>query len=155
RAGCCDSLRASEIRSTFVARLSFGLDSSRSRFHDPAAIAADLPCRSTRRAPEKEVRKMMKISCKRSLPPVSILGSLVLAAAGHGTSFHQTNLLSDGFVPAPNVDANLRNCWGIAAGPTSPIWIANNGSGTTSVVRGDGSEVLPDIAVPGTPTGIV
>ncbi len=96
----------------------------------------------------------MKNSCKWALP-LSVLVPLFLVAAAHGPSYHQTNLLSDGFVPAPNVNPNLQNPWGIAASPTGPIWIADNGTGMTSVVKGDGTQQLPDIAVPGAPSGIV
>jgi uncharacterized protein (TIGR03118 family) len=96
----------------------------------------------------------MKNSCKWALP-LSVFIPLFLAAASHGPSYRQTNLLSDGFVAAPNVNPNLQNPWGIAASPTGPIWIADNGTGLTSVVKGDGTQQLPDIAVPGAPSGIV
>jgi uncharacterized protein (TIGR03118 family) len=86
---------------------------------------------------------------------VLVLVPLFLVAAAHGPSYHRTDLLSDGFVPAPNVNRNLQNPWGIVAPPTGPIWIANNGTGTTSIVKGDGSQQLADIAVNGSPTGIV
>lgn len=60
--------------------------------------------------------------------------------AGHpaedGTSneFHQTNLVSDlSTVGAQIVDPNLKNDWGLALGPTSPLWAANNGTGTATL----------------------
>ena len=102
----------------------------------------------------QETGFIMKNSCKWALP-LSVLVPLFLVAASHGTSYHTTNLLSDGFVAAPNVNPNLQNPWGIAASPTGPIWISDNGTGFTSVVKGDGTQALPDIAVSGAPTGIV
>jgi uncharacterized protein (TIGR03118 family) len=54
-------------------------------------------------------------------------------------SFSQTNLVSDGFVPAPNIDANLINPWGIAFSAQGPFWIADNGSGVATVYDGAGT----------------
>jgi uncharacterized protein (TIGR03118 family) len=57
------------------------------------------------------------------------------------TSFAQTNLVSDGFVPAPTIDPNLINPWGIAHSATSPFWISDNGMGVTTVYTGAGAKV--------------
>jgi uncharacterized protein (TIGR03118 family) len=96
----------------------------------------------------------MKISCTRALP-ATFLVPLFLSAAIHGPSFTVTGLVSDGFARSLQVNPHLVNPWGLAASPTGPIWISNNGTGTTSIVDGNGSTVLPDIAVPGAPTGAV
>jgi uncharacterized protein (TIGR03118 family) len=53
-------------------------------------------------------------------------------------SFSQTNLASDGFVPAANIDANLINPWGVAFSAQGPFWIADNGSGVASIKNGAG-----------------
>lgn len=76
------------------------------------------------------------------------------------TTFYQrTDLLSDGFVPTPHVHPALINPWGIAASPSGPFWIANEGSGGSSVLRGDGTRILRDVGLPETrdahATGIV
>ena len=82
-----------------------------------------------------------------------------LALSAPAQFYHREDLLSDGAVPAPNVNPNLVNPWGLAASDTSPFWISNQGTGTSSVVDGEGVAVLPDVAVPadrsGNPTGIV
>jgi len=96
----------------------------------------------------------MKISCKWALPE-TVLVPLFLSATAHGPSFRVTGLVSDGGARALQVNPHLVNPWGITSSPTGPIWISNNGSGTTSIVDGSGSTVLPDIAVPGAPTGTV
>src|SRR5246500_2851498 len=57
------------------------------------------------------------------------------------TSFAQTNLVSDGFVPALTMDPNLINPWGIAHSATSPFWISDNGMGVTTVYTGGGAKV--------------
>jgi hypothetical protein len=49
--------------------------------------------------------------------------------ATQGVSFTQTNLVSDGAVPAAVTDPNLVNPWGVSFSATSPIWVSDNGSG--------------------------
>jgi uncharacterized protein (TIGR03118 family) len=90
---------------------------------------------------------------------VSAAAGLGLALSAPAPHFEMTVLLSDGSVAAPNIDPNLVNPWGLAASATGPFWIANEGTGTSSVVRADGSMVIPDVSVPedqsGHPTGLV
>src|SRR5215472_7704532 len=57
------------------------------------------------------------------------------------TAFAQTNLVSDGFVPAMTIDQNLINPWGIAHSATSPFWVSDNGMGVTTVYTGTGTKV--------------
>jgi uncharacterized protein (TIGR03118 family) len=57
------------------------------------------------------------------------------------TTFTQTNLISDGFVPALTTDKNLINPWGVAYSPASPFWISDNGTGLTSIENVTGSTV--------------
>jgi uncharacterized protein (TIGR03118 family) len=45
------------------------------------------------------------------------------------TFFAQTNLVSDGFVPAAQIDQKLINPWGVAFGANGPFFIADNGTG--------------------------
>jgi uncharacterized protein (TIGR03118 family) len=48
--------------------------------------------------------------------------------------FRQTNLISNRTDQgAQIVDANLRNPWGLALGPTSPLWVANNNGNDATV----------------------
>jgi uncharacterized protein (TIGR03118 family) len=65
------------------------------------------------------------------------------------------NLVSDGFAPADHIDPFLVNGWGIAAAPTSPWWVAANGTDYSTIYRGDGTIVPFRVAVAGGPTGIV
>lgn len=83
------------------------------------------------------------------------------------TSFIQTNLISDGSVPAVQTDPNLINPWGVSYGPTSPFWISDNGTGLTSIdsltVAGVTLNVIPPVTIapaspgegPSAPTGQV
>ena len=57
-------------------------------------------------------------------------------AAGPQNDFHQTNLISNrSDQGAQVVDASTQNPWGLALSPTSPLWVANNNSGTATVYR--------------------
>jgi uncharacterized protein (TIGR03118 family) len=84
---------------------------------------------------------------------------MAAAAPASATRFTVTPIMSDGSVSAPNTDGNLINPWGITqGGATGPFWISNNGSGTSSVLKGGGAHLLPDVTVnpgPSSPTGIV
>jgi uncharacterized protein (TIGR03118 family) len=55
------------------------------------------------------------------------------------TSFAQTNLVSDGFVPAVTIDPNLINPWGVAFSATGPFWVADNGKGVATIYDGAGT----------------
>jgi uncharacterized protein (TIGR03118 family) len=82
-----------------------------------------------------------------------------LAAPPSKNHYVVTPLASDVPGLAPATDANLKNTWGLARGDTTPWWIANNGTASTSVYTGAGARVdiggLPAQGVPGDPTGAV
>jgi len=71
----------------------------------------------------------------------------------------QHNLVSDIAGLADRTDANLVNSWGIVHGPATPWWVADNGTGVSTLYRGDGSAVPLVVSIPapgggsGTPTG--
>lgn len=70
--------------------------------------------------------------------------------------YAQHNLVSDGAVPADLIDPSLVNAWGIVASGTSPWWIADNGTGLSTLYNGNtGAKVALTVTVPGDPTGIV
>ncbi|MGE0519604.1 MAG: TIGR03118 family protein [Candidatus Binatia bacterium] len=87
-----------------------------------------------------------------------------------GQGYRRTNLVYNVPGVAPVTDPNLLNAWGIAWLPGGPWWVANNGSGTSTVYDGDGDPFPPlpaplVVAIPppagsppgarGRPTGIV
>jgi uncharacterized protein (TIGR03118 family) len=86
------------------------------------------------------------------------------AAAAH-PGHHEDNqftvhsLVSDGFLPADHVDPNLVNAWGLVAGPTTPWWVANNGTDTSTLYDAAGNSfplASPLVVhVDGGPTGLV
>ena len=77
-------------------------------------------------------------------------------------AFTQTNLVADlAGMGAATVDSNLVNPWGITFGPTGNLWVANNGSSTSTVYDATGKSVGITVSIPGndpakgaSPTGI-
>jgi uncharacterized protein (TIGR03118 family) len=56
------------------------------------------------------------------------------SAAPEHNDFRQTNLISDlGSQGAQVVDPNLKNPWGLALGPASPLWVADNNAGVATI----------------------
>src|SRR5947209_3710487 len=86
-------------------------------------------------------------------------------AGSDKNAFTQTNLVSNIPGAARFTDPNLRNPWGISASSTSPMWVSDNGTGVTTLYRGDGSKVPLTVIIPpapgsaagatGSPTGTV
>jgi uncharacterized protein (TIGR03118 family) len=97
-----------------------------------------------------------------SLPTVMGEGNTVPVIAP-GSAYRQTNFVSDLPGVAFIQDPLLVNPWGISSTATSPFWVANNGSNTSTLYRGDvgGSPIvknssLPHITITGNlPTGTV
>jgi len=82
--------------------------------------------------------------------------TVAIARAASDNEYRVTVLVSNQTADhAPFTDANLVNAWGIAASSSSPWWVSNNGTGTSTIYRGDGSTGRPTVTVPGAPTGIV
>jgi uncharacterized protein (TIGR03118 family) len=101
----------------------------------------------------------------RLSPLVAILVVTALwPAPALAQHYVQTNLVSNTGA-APVTDPHLRNAWGLVHGATTPWWISNNASGTSTLVNASTSPVtLPSLVVTipapagqtgnGTPTGI-
>jgi uncharacterized protein (TIGR03118 family) len=91
---------------------------------------------------------------------LAVLG-LSSALAAPPNAYMARNLVSNGKVAAEHVDPNLVNPWGIAFSPTSPVWVADNHTGKSTLYDGDGNINSLVVTVPGvggatgSPTGIV
>jgi uncharacterized protein (TIGR03118 family) len=81
--------------------------------------------------------------------------SLTSLAVMANAQYAETNLVSDGSVPANVIDPDLQNPWGLASSPTSPIWVANNATDTSTLYTTTGAKLGLTVAVNGGPTGIV
>ena len=94
---------------------------------------------------------------------VALLPSPPTRRARAATSgiYHQKNLVSDLPGVALITDPDLVNPWGISMSGGSPFWVANNGSGTSTLYQGDvnGSAFTKNplvVTIPsGVPTGTV
>jgi uncharacterized protein (TIGR03118 family) len=90
----------------------------------------------------------------------TFLLALPLGASAQTSAYVQTNLISDGAVPAMQTDPTLINPWGVSIGPQ--FWIDSPGSGFSLVENGNGTKAFA-VAVPpagptsshGTPAGTV
>lgn len=84
-----------------------------------------------------------------------------IGSLGPTQFYAQHNLISDGAIPADHTDSNLVNAWGLVSGPTTPWWIADNGTGKTTLFNVATSTIQAEFTVPGAggaqgnPTGVV
>jgi uncharacterized protein (TIGR03118 family) len=92
---------------------------------------------------------------------VAVVATAPLKAAER-TSFSVVPLVSDQAGVAPNTDPHLVNAWGLASGPTTPWWVADNEPSLSTLYRGsDGASFPPPPAQPlvvhvnSNPTGTV
>ena len=96
---------------------------------------------------------------------LAVAAPLPVHAADRGTDnrFRVVRLVADRPGHARSTDADLVNAWGLAASPTSPIWVSNNGTSTSTLYSGATrpnepvSKVPLTVAIPGkgAPTGVV
>lgn len=63
------------------------------------------------------------------------------------------DLTSDQPGVADNTDPNLVNAWGLAAGPTTPWWVSDNGTDLATLYNAAGAPQSLVVGVPGAPTG--
>src|SRR5437879_4131234 len=80
-------------------------------------------------------------------------GTLLLTAtsswaAGANNAYHWTNLVSDIAGVALRVDSNLVNPWGLAASTTNTLWVADNGTGVSTLYSTDGVPVPLVVTIP-------
>jgi len=88
---------------------------------------------------------------------------LVCSTFGFAQHFTRTDLTADvaaTSTTAPNLDPNLVNPWGMSRSSTSPWWLADNGTGLTSLYNASGSPsnsfIVPGLSGnPSAPTGTV
>ena len=90
------------------------------------------------------------------------LAIVLNSASALAQRYTQTNIVSDIPNKAITTDPNLKNAWGIAFGPGSPIWVADNGTGLSTLYTGTGTIVPLVVTIPApmsgdtsAPTGLV
>jgi uncharacterized protein (TIGR03118 family) len=106
----------------------------------------------------------MEVPMVRCTLGFGLLGSLALAAVADAREpfFKETDLVSNIPGRAMFTDPDLKNPWGLAASATSPWWVADNGTGLSTLYNGQGVKQAlrvtlegPDPSTPAAPTGEV
>jgi len=102
---------------------------------------------------------------------VAVVAVPILATSGVGTAaadpgkarpaLTEVDLVSNVPGRAAITDAHVQNAWGLALGPTTPLWVANNGTNTATLYAGGIGGATPTVVplvvtIPGgAPTGQV
>ncbi len=94
---------------------------------------------------------------------VGLFGLAGVTPLHAATEFSVTNLVSNGAVAAHTTDTSLVNPWGLAASPTGPFWVGDNGTGVSTLYNSSGTKIPLTVTIPppsgGTPpsapTGVV
>lgn len=104
---------------------------------------------------------VLAIAAPAAITLAAVIPSGSALASGAHNEFVQTNLISNRTDQgAQLVDSHLQNPWGLAMSPTSPLWVANNGTSTATLYRisTGGTSVQPGpftVTVADDPTGQV
>jgi uncharacterized protein (TIGR03118 family) len=117
----------------------------------------------------------IRISTKVAIAAAALVGLLACGGGGGGSStpppvttppptFQVHAYVSSQATGATYQDGNLVNAWGIAYGPATKFWVANQGTGTSTVYDGMGAAPVPLVMAtipsvsatpPKGPTGVV
>ena len=119
---------------------------------------------------KRPVTRLAGLSRRARLRLLVVLASLAAVAvaavpggavAGEPNAYDQANLVSDIPGVARITDSNLVNPWGMSGGPTTPVWVADNGTDVSTLYTGGVAGSIPVIvplvvAIPdGAPSGTV
>ena len=93
----------------------------------------------------------------------SFLSAVLASSLAGANSYLVHNLVSDLPGMADHVDPNLVNPWGNAFSSSSPFWLGNNHSGTSTLYDGTGTAIPLVVKIPtpgdpngqGAPTGVI
>jgi len=86
---------------------------------------------------------------------VASLSLLLLLVTPTAAQYKRRDLVSNVNGKAVNTDTNLVNSWGMAFFPHGPFWVANDGSGVSTLYGPNGGAVSLVVTVPAAPTGMV
>lgn len=102
--------------------------------------------------------KIIAVAAGLLTPPAALaavpLTDAQLGAVPAGIRFSITNQVSDQPGAAPVTDPMLVNSWGLSQGPGTLLWVANNGSDTSTIYNPMSfAKAALTVNVPGAPTG--
>ena len=86
---------------------------------------------------------------KEILAALLMLAAAMAAVAKDKKGYRVRILVSNEEEDAPVVDPLLKNAWGIAAGPQTPWWVADNGTGMSTIYTGAGEKRPLEVTVTG------
>jgi uncharacterized protein (TIGR03118 family) len=86
---------------------------------------------------------------------VAALSAASAAGAASPNAYVVTPLVSNNGVPNTTNDPNLQNAWGLTATATSPWWVADNGTGLSTLYNAAGARLGLVVTVGDAPTGTV
>jgi uncharacterized protein (TIGR03118 family) len=105
----------------------------------------------------------MSNSASAFLKPLTVgFSALLFSSVMLAQHYQQTDLVSNVPGRAAKPDPNLVNSWGLVHGPGTPWWVADNGTGLSTLYDGSGNILSLVVTIPtasgtgtGNPTGIV
>src|SRR5271155_2710388 len=108
------------------------------------------------------MKTLLRLATRTSL----VLSMTSMTAALFGQNYTQVNLVSNVSGVAPVTDPNLINPWGLSRSSGSPWWVADNGTGLSTLYNGAGAVQSLVVTIPkadpnnktfptGTPTGTI
>src|SRR5262245_45335953 len=87
---------------------------------------------------------------------LALLVAEVNPALADDPAYQVRNLVSDVPGAAEHLDPNLVNGWGVAFNPFGFVWVADGGTGVSTLYDGNGNPQSLVVSIPrGKPTGIV
>jgi uncharacterized protein (TIGR03118 family) len=102
-------------------------------------------------------RQSGRSAVRRVRPTLEALETRVVPSSSNQAPYLQTNLVSDLPGQAEITDPNLVNPWGVSFSATSPFWISNQGTSTSTLysvtATGAVSKVPLTVAIPKTAAG--
>ena len=88
---------------------------------------------------------------------LALVAAIAVPAHALGTNSYSATAIVTDATGATTVDSALVNPWGMSQGPTSPVWVSNNGTSTSTLYANGASSKVPlTVSIPGgAPTGQV
>jgi len=139
---------------------SFAKPSARLFYLDPNAVIqelriglADRPAGFWLRGFGEDADGELYVFGSAVLGPRGDTGVMLKIVPNLPITYRQYNLISDIPGVAEHTDPNLVNPWGMAYGPDTPFWIADNHTGVSTVYDGNGFETRTAVTIPTAPGG--
>ena len=105
------------------------------------------------------MRRSLRLALVAAVSTLTLAAAAPLSAAPPGGSYTVTPLVSDVPGAATLTDPHLVNAWGLTRGPTTPWWVADNGTDLSTLYTSNSNVPISInslvVGVDGGPTGAV